>query len=295
MLGLEMWTYFFLYFGQKQTLMEQYPDVIEKYTQLLIDQVMSYGPKIILAALVIWLGFKLINAIAKRVDWAMERGNVDETLRPFIHNLLEWTLKIVLLISAAGIVGVETASFAVILGSVGLAIGLAMQGTLSNFASGVMLLIFRPFKVGDYVEVAGQGGSVELVGVFVTHLRSPQNRLIIIPNSTIFNDNLINYTEADKVQIRLSVGVSYDADLKQARQVIMDYLKEESRILASNPTEVLVSELADSSVNLSIRFWVKPGDYWPMYFDKLEGIKTHLDDANIEIPFPQRVVTMKQG
>jgi small conductance mechanosensitive channel len=274
--------------------MENYPDLFEKYGNMLVDQLMTFGPKVLLALLVIWIGFKLINLINKRVDWALDRSKVDPTLRPFIHNLLEWTLKIILLISAAGIVGVETASFAVVLGSVGLAIGLAMQGTLSNFASGVMLLIFRPFKVGDYVEVAGEGGVAELVGVFVTHLRSPQNRLIIIPNSTIFNNNLVNYSDAEKVQIRLSVGVSYDADLKQARQVIIDQLTPDSRILKTDPTEVLVSELADSSVNLSVRFWVKPSDYWGTYFDSIEGVKTCLDAAQIEIPFPQRVVTMKQ-
>jgi small conductance mechanosensitive channel len=158
-----------------------------------------------------------------------------------------------------------------------------------------MLLIFRPFKVGDFIDAAGHMGAVEEIGIFVTQLRSPQNRLIIIPNSAVGSSSLTNYSNADKVQARLAIGIAYDANIKDARDIILAQLAKDTRIMTTEDVEVLVAELGDSSVNLSIRFWVNPNVYWPAFFENLENCKVALDAANIEIPFPQRVVHMKQA
>tara|TARA_R110002050_G_scaffold300621_3_gene471038 strand:- start:12706 stop:13425 length:720 start_codon:yes stop_codon:yes gene_type:complete len=237
---------------------------------------------------------KIISAVANTIDKLMNSRGVDETLRPFLHNLLTWTLKFALFILVADQVGIDTMSFMALFGAAGLAVGLALQGTLSNFASGVMLLIFKPFKVGDFIDAAGHMGAVEEIGIFVTTLRSPENRLIIIPNSAVGGGSLTNYSNAPKVQIRLAVGIAYDANIQQAREVIMAVLGTDDRILTTEDREVLVAELGDSSVNLSVRFWCNPSEYWPVFFHNLEAVKTGLDAANIEIPFPQRVVHMKK-
>ena len=267
--------------------------------QSYIDQgtnyVINYAPKILIALIILWVGLKIIKALSGSADKLMSSRGIDPTLRPFLNNLLSWTLKFALFILVADQVGIDTMSFMALFGAAGLAVGLALQGTLSNFASGVMLLIFRPFKVGDFIDGAGHMGTVEEIGIFVTALRSPENRLIIIPNSAIGSGSLTNFSNASKVQVRLAVGIAYDANIKQAREVILGALASDSRIIANEDKEVLVSELADSSVNLSVRFWCDPSEYWPVFFDNLEGVKTALDDANIEIPFPQRVVHTKQA
>ena len=275
--------------------MEELTGTASKYTDIAMDYVAEYGLKIVIALLMLWVGLKVIGFISKKVDQLMSRSQIDPTLRPFLINLLGWTLKFALFIAVIGQVGIKTTSLVAIFGAAGLAVGLALQGTLSNFASGVMLLIFRPFKVGDLVEGAGHLGVVEEIGIFVSSLRTPTNQLIIIPNSAIGNDSIINYSDAPKIQVRIAVGIAYDANIKQARDVIIAKVKEDSRILANEPYEVVVTELGDSSVNLSVRFWVKPSDYWPCFFDNIEAVKVGLDDANIEIPFPQRVVHMQNN
>lgn len=267
---------------------------INKYLETGLDHIINYAPKILIALLLLWVGLKIINVISKSTSKLMDRRGIDQTLRPFLINLLTWTLKFALFIVVANQVGIDTMSFMAVFGAAGLAVGLALQGTLSNFASGVMLLIFRPFKVGDFLDAAGHMGTVEEIGIFVTSLRSPENRLIIIPNSAIGGGSLTNFTDAAKIQIRLAVGIAYDANIKEAREVILKELAKDDRIIKSEDQEVLVAELGDSSVNLSVRFWVDPNHYWPAYFDNLEAVKTSLDAANIEIPFPQRVVHMKQ-
>lgn len=268
---------------------------IEKIMEQGTEYIINYAPKFLIALVILWVGLKVIKAIAKSMDKVMASRGMDDTLRPFIINLISWTLKFALFILVAGQVGIDTMSFMAIFGAAGLAVGLALQGTLSNFASGVMLLIFRPFKVGDFVDVAGHMGTAEEIGIFVTALRSPQNRLIIIPNSAVGSGSLTNYSSANKVQVRLAVGIAYDANIKQAREVILAEIAKDARIMTNEAVEVLVSELGDSSINLSVRFWCDPNEYWPVFFENLENVKTGLDAANIEIPFPQRVVHMKQA
>ncbi len=267
----------------------------ENYLNQGVDYTITYAPKILIGFVILWIGLKVIKAVTNGVDSVMSKRGVDPTLRPFLHNLLTWTLKFALFIAVAQQIGLNTTSFIAVFGAAGLAVGLALQGTLSNFASGVMLLIFRPFKVGDFIDGAGHMGTVEEIGIFVTALRSPENRLIIIPNSAIGGGSLTNFSDADKVQVRLAVGIAYDADIKQAREVIINSIANDKRIMHNESKEVLVTELGDSSINLSIRFWCHPGEYWPLFFDNLEGVKVALDDAKIEIPFPQRVVHMQQA
>lgn len=267
----------------------------ENYLNQGVDYTITYAPKILIGLLILWIGLKIIKAITNGIDKMMASRGIDATLRPFLHNLMSWTLKFALFIVVAQQIGIDTMSFMALFGAAGLAVGLALQGTLSNFASGVMLLIFRPFKVGDFIDGAGHMGTVEEIGIFVTALRSPENRLIIIPNSAIGSGSLTNFSNADKVQVRLAVGIAYDADIKQAREVILGALTGDKRIMDNEAKEVLVTELADSSINLSVRFWCDPAEYWPVFFDNLEGVKVALDDAKIEIPFPQRVVHMQQS
>ena len=267
----------------------------EHYIKTGLDHLIAYAPKVLIALLILWIGLKIIKAISNGVNKLMEKRGVDETLRPFLINLLSWTLKFALIIVVVGQVGIETTSFIAIFGAAGLAIGLALQGTLSNFASGVMLLIFRPFKIGDFIDVASHMGTVEEIGIFVTNVRDPQNRLIIIPNSIVGSGSLTNFSNAPKIQARLSVGIAYDANIEKAREVILAVLAKDSRISTNDAREVLVSELGDSSINLSVRYWCSVADYWPAFFHNLEAVKTGLDDAKIEIPFPQRVVHMKQS
>ena len=268
---------------------------INTYFQIALDSIILYAPKFLIALVLLWIGLKVIKSVSVSIDKLMKSRGIDETLRPFLVNMLTWTLKFALFIVVADQVGIDTMSFMAVFGAAGLAIGLALQGTLSNFASGVMLLIFRPFKVGDFLDVAGHMGTIEEIGIFVTSVRDPQNRLIIIPNSAVGSGSLTNFSDAPKVQARLSVGIAYDANIQQAREVILAVLAKDERILTTEDREVLVSELGDSSVNLSVRFWVNPGEYWPVFFHNLEAVKTGLDDAKIEIPFPQRVVHMKQA
>lgn len=266
---------------------------LEEYSDKGINMAIEYGPKLFLSIILLWAGLKIIGILIRNVDKGMAKGNFDETLRPFLTNLLGWALKFTLFISVASILGVETTSFVAVLGAAGLAVGLALQGTLGNFASGVMLLVFRPFKVGDFVDAGGHSGTVEEISIFVTKLRSPENRLIIVPNAAVGADSLINYTDAPKVQARMSIGISYDANIAQAREVLITCLSQDADVLHDEPKEIFVTELGDSSVNLSVRFWTAPDIFWPTYFRNLEACKVALDTAGIEIPFPQRVVHMK--
>ena len=266
----------------------------EHYLNIAGENIIAYAPKFLIGLVLLWVGLKVIAILIKAIDKLMTNRGVDETLKPFLNNLLTWTLKFALFIVVAGQVGIDTMSFMAVFGAAGLAIGLALQGTLSNFASGVMLLVFKPFKIGDFIDAAGHMGTVEEIGIFVTNLRDPQNRLIIIPNSMVGSGSLTNFSNAPKIQARLAVGISYDSNIEQARKVILAVLAKDDRISKEDNLEVLVSELGDSSVNLSVRYWCSVADYWPTFFHSLEAVKTELDNAGIEIPFPQRVVHMKQ-
>lgn len=260
------------------------------YTEKGIELLMEYGPKLVLAIVVLFIGLRIVGSVSKMVGKLMEKREVDPTLRPFLLNLLTWTLKVLVVISVAGMVGIETTSFVAILGAAGLAVGLALQGTMANFAGGVLLLIFKPFKVGDVVEAAGHLGIVEEIQIFVTKMKTFQNRVIIIPNGILSNGSLTNYSAKDTLRVDMTFGISYDADIKKAKEIFNNILDSDPRVLIEPAKTVALSELADNSVNFVVRPWVKSEDYWGVWFDTHEQVKLKLDEAGIGIPYPQRDV-----
>ena len=225
----------------------------------------------------------------------MNSRGVDLTLQKFLSNLLGWTLKILLAVTVISKLGIPVTAFATIIGAAGLAIGLALQGSLSNFAGGVLLIFFKPFKVGDFIEVGGITGTVKEIQVFTTQLSTLDNKLAILPNGALSNGNIINYSAQGKIRVDLTFGVSYDADIKQTKEVLMNVLTSHPHVLKDPLPAVAVSELADSSVNFAVRPWAHPDNYWDVYFDITEKTKLALDDAGIEIPYPHAVEIKKEA
>lgn len=261
----------------------------QKYLDLTIEFIKANIGNVIVAILILIIGLWLTNKIVKLTKKIMANRGVDITLQKFLGDLLGWTLKILVFITAISQVGVETTSFIAILGAAGLAVGLALQGSLANFAGGALIMIFKPFKVGDLIEAQGEIGVVKEIQIFVTKLTSPQNRLIIIPNGALSNGNIVNYTEEGKLRVDLTFGVSYDADIKQTKDVLMKVLLDNPNVLKDPAPTVNVSELADSSVNFAVRPWANVADYWGVYFSTIEETKKALDKAGIEIPYPHQV------
>lgn len=258
-------------------------------TEKWLELATTYGLKII-GAIVIWIvGSWVIKKIIKGTRTIMSKQNYDESLQKFLMNLLGWILKIILIISILGTLGVETTSFAAILAAAGLAIGMALQGSLGNFAGGVLIMIFKPFKIGDLIEAQGELGVVKEIEIFTTKLTGLSNREIIIPNGSLSNGNIINYTTEGTRRVDLVFGVSYDADIKQTKEVIMSVLTSHPKVLKDPAPAVTVTELADSSVNFATRPWCKTEHYWDVYFDVTENVKIALDNAGIEIPYPHSV------
>lgn len=263
--------------------MENYQNIIDTAFELIL----TYGPKIVLALIVLLVGIWIINRFARVTRRVMESRNVNISLIGFVSSLTSIGLKALLLVSVAGMIGIETTSFIAILGAAGLAIGLALQGTLANFAGGVMVLIFKPYKVGDLVEAQGHLGVIKEIHIFVTVLLSPENKTIIIPNGAISNGDITNYTTEGNIRIDMTFGIAYEANIKQAKDVLMNVMANHPNVLKDPAPFVGVSELADSSVNLAVRPYAKPEDYWTVYFDVYEAGKIALDEAGITIPFPQ--------
>ncbi|NQY05711.1 MAG: mechanosensitive ion channel [Flavobacteriaceae bacterium] len=264
---------------------------LEKGLELIVD----YGPKVIGAILIWIIGSWVIRRILKVASKIMDKRNYDETLKGFLNNLLGGILRVLVILSILGTLGVETTSFAAILAAAGLAIGMALQGSLSNFAGGVMLMIFKPFKIGDLIEGQGELGVVKEIQIFTTHLLTPENKLAIIPNGTLSNGNIINYSTEDMLRIDLTIGIGYGENIKQAKDLIMETLLNDPKILKNPAPTVAVGELADSSVNLVVRPYATVADYWDVYFNSLENIKNALDTAGIEIPYPHSVEIQKKG
>ena len=264
---------------------------VDKGYELLID----FGPKL-LGAIAIWIiGSWIIRIILKSLKKTLEKKDYDSSLKKFLMNLLSWVLKIILIVVVLGTVGVETTSFAAILAAAGLAIGLALQGSLGNFAGGVLIMIFKPIKVGDLIEAQGELGVVKEIEIFTTKLTGLSNREIIIPNGALSNGNIINYTTEGTRRVDLTFGVGYDSDIKQAKDVLMKVLTSNSKVLQNPVPTVNVSELADSSINFAVRPWCKTDDYWNVYFGITEEVKEALDAAGIEIPYPHAVEIHKKG
>jgi len=246
-----------------------------------------YGLNIIGAVAILVLGRWAAKIVQKIIKRLMVRGKVDETLIGFVSSLTYITLLAFVVVAALGKLGIQTTSFIALLGAAGLAIGLALQGSLSNFAAGVLMIIFRPFKVGDLIETAGCLGIVESIQIFTTVIQTLDNKLIVIPNAKITSDNIINYTANETRRVDLVIGVSYADDLSKVKNAIESVLNGDKRILKDPAPTIGVLELADSSVNFAVRPWTKTDDYWGVYFDTLKTIKERFDADGISIPFPQ--------
>ncbi len=253
------------------------------------------GTKIIAALLVFiigkWLARKITNVLVK----LMESRKIDVTLIGFLEGIVYYALFATVLIAAAGQLGIKTTSFLAILGAASLAVGLALKDSLANFSSGVMLILFRPFKVGDVVTVGGETGTIEQIHVFSTILKTGDNQRKIIPNGSISNSTITNITANPTRRVDLVIGIGYDDDIRKAKETLLEILAADSRILPTPAPFVAVSELAESSVNLVVRPWVNTGDYWAVYFDLTEKIKITFDERGISFPYPQRDVHLFQS
>ncbi|WP_026971203.1 small-conductance mechanosensitive channel MscS [Aliagarivorans marinus] len=259
------------------------------------DLIIQYLVNIAAALIIIVVGFIVAGILARGVEKLLNARNLDNTISHFIGSLVKYGVIAFVLIAALSRVGVQTASFVAVIGAAGLAIGLALQGSLSNFAAGVLIIGFRPFKAGDFVEIAGVSGAVQSVHIFTTELTTPDNKLVVVPNSSVLGGNIVNYSAKDKRRIDLVIGVGYNADLAKTKQVLRAVCEADERVLKDPDITVGVVELADSSVNFVVRPWVRTADYWGTYFDLMENIKNELDKAGIEIPFPQMDVHLDKA
>jgi small conductance mechanosensitive channel len=249
---------------------------------------------IALALGIFFIGKYLAKIVTKIILKAMNHNEqMDETLEKFLSSVIYGVLLIVVSLSALGQIGVETTSFIAILGAVGLAIGLAFQGTLSNISAGVMIIIFKPIKIGEFIDAAGAIGLVEEINIFHTTMKTGDNKIIIISNSNIIASNITNFSRKETRRVDLTFGIGYDDDLKLAKETLIQILSEDERILSEPASFVAVSELADSSVNFVTRSWVKSSDYWGVYFDTLEKVKLIFDEKGISIPYPQMDIHTK--
>jgi len=270
--------------------MENLEGLIEQAPELIV----TYGMKIILAIIIFLIGKYLAGVAKKLSNKLMTKRNIDPTVVSFVANIA-WALVLVFTVVATlGQIGIQTASLVAVIGAAGLAIGFALQGSLSNFASGVLMVLFRPCRIGDYVDAAGISGTVNEITIFSTKLLTPDNKLIIAPNSAMMGGTIVNYSAMDTRRVDLVIGVSYDANLAEAKKVLTGIVENNQYVLKDPAYTIAISELADSSVNFVVRPWVKGSDYWPAYFELLEQIKIALDDANIGIPYPQMDLHMKE-
>ena len=267
---------------------------METYLNMITEWAQEYGMNILGALVIFIIGRMAIGILLSITKKVINKSFKDETLTKFVANLTKMILLTILVIVVLNQLGIQTTSFIAILGAAGLAIGLALQSSLSNFASGVMLIIFKPFKAGDFVEAGGTSGSVESVGVFVTTLKTPDNKIIVVPNGTITNNNITNYSAEDTRRVDFVFGIGYGDDIKKAKNILERIVAEDIRVLKDPAPVVAVSELADSSVNFVVRPWVKTADYWAVYFDITEKVKLTFDNEGISIPFPQQDVHMHQ-
>lgn len=263
--------------------------MIEKFVQELPEKALHLGTRIVLAAIVLLIGAQLIKVVRRLVKKSLERGSADQGVIQFIDSFLKFSLYVVLLITIASGFGLDAASILALLGSAGVAIGLAIQGSLANFVGGVLILVLKPFKVGDYIkeDTNGNEGTVTSIELFYTKLATVDNRVIVLPNGTLANSSLTNVTACDSRRLDIKAGISYDADIRQAKEVIQKVLEEDEGVLKEKEHFVYVDELAESSVNLGIRCWFSMDGYWQGKWRLTENIKYALDEAEIGIPYPQ--------
>ena len=266
---------------------------LQAYTQyfehalLLVTQ---YGLKIILALAIFFIGKRVARGITNLAVKSMTKQNVDVELIGFFNSLLYWALFALVTIAALAQLGIQTASFVALIGAAGLAIGLALQGSLSNFAAGVLIILLRPFRVGDFTEVAGTSGTVQSIKIFTTELRTGDNKAVIIPNSRVLESNITNYSSTGTRRIDMVFGIGYQDDMDQAKEVLTQIVELDNRVLKDPEPLIAVNQLADSSVNFVVRPWVKTDDYWAVHNDVTEQVKKKFDQHKISIPYPQSEV-----
>lgn len=254
----------------------------------------SFFIKMLIALVILLIGWNFISLFIGMLKKTLIKKNFDKTLIPFMSNIALWAARVILIITLASYLGIETASFIAVIGAVSFAIGLALQGALGNFAGGVLILLNRPYKAGDLVEMQGNIGVVKEIQMFNTILLSPENKTIILPNGAVSNGNITNYTVEGLIRVDLSVGISYGSDIKKAKDIIYGIMSKNENVLKTPAAFVGVSKLADSSVNLAVRPFASPDKYWDVYFTLYEEIKNALDQGGIVIPFPQMDVTISK-
>jgi len=258
--------------------------------QRIWELVTIYGIKILAAVVIFIVGRWISKGFSRLTRRVMKKRNLDLTLVTFGSNLVYFLLLAFFIIAALGQLGIQTASFVAIIGAAGLAVGLALQGSLANFAAGFLLIIFRPFKVGDYIEGAGMAGTVEEIQIFTTIMKSPDNKTIIVPNAKLTGDNIVNWSAKGTRRVDMVMGIGYDDDIDKARRIMEEVINNDTRILKEPAYKIAVVELADSSVNFVVRPWVNASDYWDVHFDLTETFKKRFDAEGISIPYPQRDV-----
>ena len=268
---------------------------LDAFLQTSTELVSTWGLNVIGAIAVLIIGRWAAGVLRRNVTRGLERGSVDAALVPFLSSMAYYGALAVVLIAVLNLFGIETTSLIAVLGAAGLAVGLALQGTLSNFAAGTMLLIFRPFRPGNFVEVAGVAGSVQEIGIFTTVLNTGDNIRIMIPNASIYGGTIKNYSANENRRIDMTMGISYDDDIEQAIAVITRVVTNDKRVLADPAPTIAVAELADSSVNIVVRPWCSGGDYWALKFDLLRELKVQLEAAGCSIPYPQQDVHVISG
>ena len=267
--------------------MNETNEAVSKYTDIVITYASEYGLKIISAILIFIIGKWIVKKVTKGIRTLMLKADVDRTLVEFGESLIYFSLLMMVIIASLNALGINTSSFLAIFGAAGLAIGLALQGSLANVGAAVLIIVFRPFKVGDFVEAGGAVGTVEDINLFSTIIAPLDNRTIIVPNSNIVGGNIVNYSIKDNRRVDHVFGIGYDDDLKLAKDTLMEMMMNDDRILKDPAPFVAVSELADSSVNFTTRAWVKTADYWDVYFEQIEKVKLTFDEKGISIPYPQ--------
>lgn len=260
---------------------------IQKYLDQLIEMAISYGPNLILALVTFIIGSWVISGIIKGLGNTMQKREMDPSLTPFFKSLLNITLRIMLIISVLSMVGIEMTSFVAILGAAGLAIGLSMQGTLQNFAGGVMILLFKPFKVGQFIDGGGYMGTVKEIRIFNTIMTTPDNKRIIIPNGSLAGSSLTNFSAEETRRVDWTFGIAYGDDYDKAKALLLSWIEADPRALKDPEPFIALSALADSSVNIVVRVWVNPADYWGLFFDMNEKVYKEFGDHGLNIPFPQ--------
>jgi small conductance mechanosensitive channel len=252
-----------------------------------LSMMLYYGPRVLLALAVLYFGFKLVGKLSLMLERALANKDVDASLRPFLRTIVSLILKVAIFISVASMVGIETTSFVAVLGAAGLAVGLALQGHLANFAGGTLILLLKPYKVGDVIEAQGYVGKVNEIQIFNTILKTADNKTVFIPNGPLSNGSLINYSTEENRRVDLVFGIGYGDNIAAAREVILKVIGTQTRIFSDPEPVIVVSALADSSVNFAVRVWCKGADYWDIFFYLQEQVKVSFDEAGISIPFPQ--------